>query len=193
MPAPIPARLPFSASSALASSTSARTSDVVWSASCLTSSVVGLSDRSLCVLVAPMPIGYPHAGPTNDRSVEETRHVGERGPLGRLLLLALRAEIDERDEALVVVEAQRGPPFGRLEDPGRAPVGGETARVRAEQDRVRGARGRVQVLLVLRRIAGEDRGDGHERRRALELACGLGAGGLLESVERERSEHAEAP
>src|SRR4051794_14152707 len=49
MPAPLPACLPFSVSSALARSISCRTSVEVWSASCLTSSPIGRSRRSWSV------------------------------------------------------------------------------------------------------------------------------------------------
>ena len=52
---------------------------------------------------------------------------------------------------------------------GCAPVRGEAAVRRAEQDRVDGAGGRVQVLLVDVRIAREARRGEHERRRPAEL------------------------
>src|SRR6476661_9203193 len=89
MLAPMPACLPFSASSALASSTSARTSCVVWSDSSRTSSPIGRS-RSSVVPVGPdtcappgrVPRRYPYASPPMRTSVvirvrDEARALGE--------------------------------------------------------------------------------------------------------------------
>src|SRR3954470_11289675 len=52
----------------------------------------------------------------------------------------------------------------------------------------------IRVLLVLPRVLARLRdGDGDQRRRAVELAGRLGAGGLLEPRERLGAEHAEPP
>ena len=60
-------------------------------------------------------------------------------------------------------------PAGRLEERRGAPVGGEPARVRGEQDDVDGAGGREQVLAVLVGVAGQLRARDDERRRPAEL------------------------
>ena len=102
-------------------------------------------------------------------------------------------EVEEADEALALAEPDRAPPRLAAQDRGRPPVAGEAAGVGGEQDDVGGDRGRVQVLLVLDRVALEHGGDDDQRRRAVELGGALGAGGLLQRGERLRPEDAEAP
>src|SRR4249920_2035450 len=126
-------------------------------------------------------------------SVEEEGRLLDRGALGRLLLLARPAQVQEADEALGVGQADRAAAAAGAQQTGGAPVAGEAAGVGAEQDDVGGDRGRVQVLLVLDRVGAERAGDDDEGRGAVELGRALGAGGLLEAGEGPRPEHAEAP
>ena len=79
------------------------------------------------------------------------------------------------------------------QDLGRPPVAGQAAGVRGQQHDVCGAGCRVEVLLVLHRIAVEDARADDQRRRAVELRRRLGAGGLLEPLQRQRPHHPEAP
>ena len=76
----------------------------------------------------------------------------------------------------------------------RAPVAAEPARVRAEQQDERRARGGGVVLLVGLRVLAllHDRG-GDQRRRAVELRRRLRTCGRLERGQRLRAEHPEAP
>src|SRR5215212_11898231 len=88
-------------------------------------------------------------------SFQELDHLVGRQPLRRALLLHGGPEMQETDEALVLGQADRGPPLGRAQHLRGAPVGGEAASVGGEQDDVCGAGGGVKILLVLGEIAGE--------------------------------------
>ena len=96
----------------------------------------------------------------------------DRRPLGRLLLLARVAEVQEADEALVLGHPDGPQALGRAQQAGGAPVAGVAAGVGAEQDDVGGDGSRVQVLLVLDRVGaerGRRRGSGSGRGRASPL------------------------
>ncbi len=103
------------------------------------------------------------------------------------------AEVQEADEALVVGQARRPRDPPRAQQGRRAPVAGEPAGVGAEQDDVGGDRGRVQVLLVLDRVAAERAGDDDQGRGAVELRRPLRPGGLLQARQRGRTDDAKAP
>ncbi len=131
--------------------------------------------------------------PARSALTVELRHLVDGRALRRCFLLARRAEVEEADEALVVAEADGAPPRLPAQQLGRAPVAGEAAGVGGEQDDVGGDRGRVQVLLVLDRVAAEHGGDDDQGRRAVELRRALGAGRLLQARQRLRADDAEAP
>ena len=117
-------------------------------------------------------------------SVEELDRFDLGRALGRPLLLDRVADVEEADEALVVGQPDRGAALGRAQHLGRAPVARQAAGVGGEQDDVGGDRGRVQVLLVLDRVAAERRRADDQGRGAVELRRRLGAGGLLQALER---------
>ena len=93
----------------------------------------------------------------------------------------------------LVAEPDRRAPVVGAQHPRGAPVAGQPARVGGEQDDVGGAGGRVQVLLVLDRVAAEHARADDQGRRAVELRRRLGPGGLLQALERPRPEHPKAP
>src|SRR4051794_35504950 len=100
----------------------------------------------------------------------EIRYVlGGRRTRRRLLVLARVAEVDQAERALPVGNAERRPALFCPQDRGGAPVAGQSARVRGEQDDVGGDGGGVQILLVLHGVAARlsDAG-GDERGRAVE-------------------------
>src|SRR5262245_41702383 len=127
------------------------------------------------------------------RSLEELDHLVGGQALGRALLLHRRAEVEQTDEALVVGDADGGAAFRGAENLRRAPVARETSPVRGEHDDVRGACGRVEVLLVLGLVAGQRAGDDDKRRSALELGRRLRARGLLQALQGVWPEHPESP
>ena len=94
--------------------------------------VVGLPDRAGRARGA-------HRRRASSASVQEADHVARGRALGRALLLARRAEVQQADDVLVVVDAQRGAALGGAQDGRRAPVARQPAAVRAEQDDVGGA------------------------------------------------------
>ena len=87
-------------------------------------------------------------------------------------------EMDEPHEQLVLPHSHRGGAVGGPQDARRAPVAGQAAGVRGQQEDVDGAGGRAQVLLVLDRVARELDRRADERGRAVELRGGVGGGGL---------------
>ncbi len=103
------------------------------------------------------------------------------------------AEVDERDELLVLLEAEDRLCLRRLEEPRGAPVGGEASRVCSEQDDVDGTGRREQVFPVLVGIAGLERARDDERGSPAELRGLVRRAGGDEPVEGLRAEHAEAP
>ena len=103
------------------------------------------------------------------------------------------AEVQQADEALVVGDSHGCASLRGAQDFGSAPVGGEPAAVGGQQHDVGRAGGGVQVLLVLDLIAREGAGADDESRRPVELGGRLRPGGLLEALQRLRSDHSEAP
>ena len=89
-------------------------------------------------------------------------------------------------------EAARRPASVRS-SPGRAPVAGEAAGVRGEEDDVAGDRRRVQVLLVLDLVAGDLPGGDDEGRAAVELRRRLRPRSFLQGLQCRRPDDAEAP
>ena len=99
--------------------------------------------------------------------------------------------MDEADHAFGRVEAEHGASPGPVERLGSPPVGREPSRGRPEQDRVDGARRRMQVLGVGARVAAtQERSRQHERRGTTELYGLLLAAGLLEACPRLGAERA---
>ena len=123
-------------------------------------------------------------------AAEHLIEVGDDGfdrlALGRGLLLDRMTEIQQRDEALVGPEPDRGPSLGGAKDARGAPVADQPAGMRGKQDDVGGDRRRVQVLLIGDLVAALRRGADDEGRRAIELRRRLRARGLLEALESAR-------
>src|SRR5271165_3108040 len=88
---------------------------------------------------------------------------------GRRAPLARRTQVDEAQHVLLGREADCGTALWGAQDGWRAPVAGQASGVSGEQHDVCGDRAGVEVLLVLKRLAGEH-GTGHDERwRAVEL------------------------
>src|SRR5437868_14446587 len=125
MPAPAPAILPFSASSAFASSISCLTSVFVWSASRLTSSAIDSSRRS-CPSPLALMLGAPSRKPVGRRARARgddragALRLDRRGPLPAVTAAALRIAGTARR----LQEARRG-------EAGREPDRGDRERLPA--------------------------------------------------------------
>src|SRR4051794_27693521 len=90
---------------------------------------------------------------TARRLRQEGRVRAQLCALGRRLLLARGAEVEQAEDALVLRDVDRRPPLPRAQHLGGAPVGGQPATVGGEQHDVGRAGGGAEVLLVLHGVA----------------------------------------
>src|SRR5829696_1851527 len=128
------------------------------------------------------------------RGITEGRLRSRPGAAARVpAILARATEVQQPDDVLALTHSDRGATLGRPQHGGRAPVAGEPARVRGEQDDVARDGGRAEVLLVLDWITRFEHRRDHEGGRAVELRARLGSGRLLQAREGLRPDDPEAP
>src|SRR3954447_17682334 len=127
-------------------------------------------------------------------SVEEDGGLlGRRSLRRRPFLLAGSTEMEESYEALIGGQPDGGAAGVLAQQGRRSPVAREAASVGGKEDDVGRDGGRVEVLLVLDRVAAERGGADDHGRCAVELGGPLGPGRNLQAAESAGADDAKAP